>query len=195
MIKLGANVAIIQSGKILLTKREDFEVWCLPGGHVEPEESLAQTAIREAREETGLEVELLRLVGVYSRTGSGVADMHVVLFTAQPIGGILKPQVGEVLELDYFALDALPEYMFWWHRQQVADAFDNIGGGVAWTLKVKPTTQVNSRQELYALRDRSDLSRPEFYKYHFEQGGMDEVKLEVGRIEAHVETKLERRIS
>jgi 8-oxo-dGTP pyrophosphatase MutT (NUDIX family) len=184
VIRLGTTAAIIQSGKVLLTKREDFEVWCLPGGHVDPGESLAQTAIREAYEETGLEVELLRLVGVYSRTGSGVADMHIVLFTAQPIGGILKPQVGEVLELDYFAPDALPEYMFWWHRQQVADAFNNIGGGVAWTLKVKSVTPVNSWEELCALRDRSGLSRPEFYKYYYEQGGMDEVELEVGSVES-----------
>jgi len=178
MVNLGANIAIIQSGRILLMKREDFEVWCLPGGHVDSGESIAQTAIREAREETGLEVELLRLVGVYSRIGGGV-DIHVVLFTAQPSGGILKPQASEVLELRYFAHDALPDSMFWWHRQQVADAFNGIGGGVAWALKVKLAREVNSRQELYALRDRSGLSRPEFYKYYFEQWGTDETKLEV----------------
>jgi ADP-ribose pyrophosphatase YjhB (NUDIX family) len=88
MIKLGANVAIIQSGRILLTKREDFEVWCLPGGHIDPRESLAQTAIREAHEETGLDIELLRLVGVYSRLSEG-GDMHLALFAARPIGGTL----------------------------------------------------------------------------------------------------------
>jgi ADP-ribose pyrophosphatase YjhB (NUDIX family) len=185
MIRLGVNVAIIQSDKILLTKREDFEVWCLPGGHVDPGESFAQTAIREAHEETGLRVELLRLVGVYSRIGSSAVDMHVVLFTAQPIGGTLKPQAGEVLELDYFAPKALPEYLFWWHRQQIADAFNGVGGGVAWALKVNPAVPVVTREELYAQRDRSGLSRPAFYRYFFEQAGTDEVKLEVGSIESH----------
>ncbi|MFW5692097.1 MAG: NUDIX domain-containing protein, partial [Chloroflexota bacterium] len=46
---MGANVAIIRGDEILLTRREDFEVWCLPGGLTEPGESLAQTARREAR--------------------------------------------------------------------------------------------------------------------------------------------------
>jgi ADP-ribose pyrophosphatase YjhB (NUDIX family) len=47
MTALGANVAIIYDNQVLLTKREDFEVWCLPGGHVEPGEPLADTAICE----------------------------------------------------------------------------------------------------------------------------------------------------
>jgi ADP-ribose pyrophosphatase YjhB (NUDIX family) len=67
MINLGVNVAVIEDGRVLLTQREDFEVWCLPGGQVESGESLAQAAVREVREETGLHIELLRLVGIYSR--------------------------------------------------------------------------------------------------------------------------------
>ena len=67
---IAANVAVIQDGKILLTKREDFEVWCLPSGGVEDGESLAEAAIRETKEETGVDVELTRLVGVYSRLGA-----------------------------------------------------------------------------------------------------------------------------
>jgi ADP-ribose pyrophosphatase YjhB (NUDIX family) len=186
MIVLGVNVAIVQSGKILLTKREDFEVWCIPGGQIDPGESLAQAAVREAGEETGLEVELQRLVGVYSRTGSGV-DVHLALFVARPVGGRLEPQVGEVLELGYFAPDALPEDMLWWHRQPVADVFDGVGSGVAWSFNVKTQQKVNSRAELYALRDRSGLSRSEFYKYFFEQGGTDEAKLEAGSIKPRAE--------
>ncbi len=65
-IDLGASVAIIQAGQILLIQREDFEVWGLPGGQVEAGESIAQAAMREARAETGLDVELTRLVGIYS---------------------------------------------------------------------------------------------------------------------------------
>ena len=67
MAGFGVNIAILKDGKILLTKREDFEVWCLPGGIVEPGESVVEAAVREAREETGLEVGLTRLVEIYSR--------------------------------------------------------------------------------------------------------------------------------
>ena len=46
---LGVNVAIFQEGKVLLTKRVDFEVWCLPGGEVDEGESLAQAACVKRR--------------------------------------------------------------------------------------------------------------------------------------------------
>ena len=71
---LGTIVAIFKDGKVLLTKRADFEVWCLPGGGVEDGESVAEAAVREAYEETGLVVLLTGVVGVYSRLG-GYADV------------------------------------------------------------------------------------------------------------------------
>ena len=48
----------MEDGRILLAKREDFEVWCIPGGMVEDGESVARAAVREIAEETGLTVEL-----------------------------------------------------------------------------------------------------------------------------------------
>jgi len=47
---IGVGVAVIEDGKILLTKRRDFPVWCIPGGHLSPGESLVDAAIREAKE-------------------------------------------------------------------------------------------------------------------------------------------------
>ena len=60
---IGVNIGIIQDNKLLLTQREDFEVRCLSGGEVEPGETLARAAVREAREETGPEVVSDRLMG------------------------------------------------------------------------------------------------------------------------------------
>jgi ADP-ribose pyrophosphatase YjhB (NUDIX family) len=98
---LGVNVAIIQDAKVLLTKRRDFEVWCLPGGEVDDAETLTQAAIREAREEVGLEVHLERLVGIHSRPQWLSRGSHVVVFAAKIIAGTIAIQPQEVAEF-YF---------------------------------------------------------------------------------------------
>ncbi len=151
---LGATIAIFQDGRILLTKREDFEVWCLPGGAVDDGESLAQAAIREAREETGLVVELTRLVGLYSRP-KGWHSMHLTLFAARPVGGALRPDPHEVVDMGYFEQNALPEPLLAGHRQMIADAFEGASGR-AWSHEfVWPFEPDMTRQDLYAMRDRS----------------------------------------
>ena len=93
MPTLGVAVAILDNNCILLIKREDFEVWALPGGGVEAGESLARAAVREAREETGLEVSLTRRVGVYSRPDWEHGE-PVVLFAATPLGGCVLPALS-----------------------------------------------------------------------------------------------------
>ena len=89
MTEIAVNVAVLQNNKILLTQRDDFETWILPGGGVEDGESIAQAAIRETKEETGLDVELTKLVGIYSRFGNFL-NGHIVLFVGEQIGGELK---------------------------------------------------------------------------------------------------------
>jgi ADP-ribose pyrophosphatase YjhB (NUDIX family) len=163
MPTLGVEIAIIRSGQILLTRREDFETWCLPGGNVDAGESTAQAAMREAREETGLDVQLERLVGIYSMPRWGRGGAHIVVFAARPAGGGLRPQPGEVVAVRYFDPDALPEPLLGWHRQRIWDALKDV-----------------TRPALYALRDQSGLSRQEFYLQHFGRAGRDAETLEVG---------------
>jgi ADP-ribose pyrophosphatase YjhB (NUDIX family) len=62
------------SREILLMRRSDNAHWGLPGGYVEPGESVTAAAAREVREETGFEIEIQRLVGVYSDPKSVVID-------------------------------------------------------------------------------------------------------------------------
>ena len=165
MPTLGATVAIMEGGCILLIKREDFEVWGLPGGGVEAGESVAQAALREAREETGLHVSLTRLVGIYSRPDWLEGGEHTVLVAARPIAGVLlQPTDGEALDACYFARHDLPAALVPWHRQRIMDALDGIGGAVAWTqTTIWPFERELTRQELYDRRDHSGLSRYEFY--------------------------------
>src|SRR5512134_1602301 len=122
MLGLAVIVAVIDDGKVLLTKREDFEVWCLPGGGVEEGESLAEAGIRETKEETGLDVELTQLVGVYSRMGGGMHDVHAVLYAARPVGGALQTQPNETIEVAYFPFDQLPDELLFGHRKRIQDA-------------------------------------------------------------------------
>jgi 8-oxo-dGTP diphosphatase len=181
MPTLGVEIAILRSGQILLTQREDFETWCLPGGIVDAGESAAQAAVREAREETGLDVQLERLVGLYSMPRWGRGGAHIAVFAARPVGGSLRPQPGEVIAARYFDPDALPEPLLDWHRQRIRDVLDGVGGSVAWSQAAAwPFGQDVTRPALYALRDRSGLSRQEFYLQHFGRAGREGETLEVG---------------
>lgn len=67
-IRLACSATLFdESGaNILLTRRSDNGAWCLPGGSIDPGETVAEACEREVREETGLEVRVARLTGVYS---------------------------------------------------------------------------------------------------------------------------------
>jgi 8-oxo-dGTP diphosphatase len=178
MITLGVNIAILREDKVLLTKREDFEVWCLPGGAVDENESIAAAALREAREETGLQVQLMHLVGVYSQP-NWLNSHHALVFAAQATGGEPRPQSNEVLDMAYFNQQSLPEPILFGQRQRILDALNGAQGVVRNRTQEWPFGKV-SRQELYALRDHSGLSRQAFYLKHFGNSDAYQDKLEVG---------------
>lgn len=176
---LAVNVAVIDDEKVLLTKREDFEVWCLSGGGVEEGESLAEGAIREVKEETGLEVELTRLVGVYSRMGGGMQDIHAVLYVGKPIGGKLRLQEHETIDVAYFPFDQLPAEILFSNKKRIEDA---IKGKCA--VSVRQQIKLNdpklyTHREIYEARDQSGLTRQQFYLQRLVDAEINEVA-EVG---------------
>ena len=67
-LRPGASVLIFDQRReqVLLTRRTDNGLWCLPGGGMDPGESAEEACIREALEETGLQVRVTKLVGVYT---------------------------------------------------------------------------------------------------------------------------------
>ena len=103
MVKLGAFAVVFDArGRVLLCLRRDRDLWNLPGGGVEPDETVSEGLVREVREETGLDLEDVRLQTV--RT----LGRHVeVIFTARGIG---EPQVmsREITELRWFEIDSMP---------------------------------------------------------------------------------------
>ncbi len=161
---LGVNTAIVQNNRILLTLRTDFEVWCLPGGSVEADESLAQAAIRETREELGLDVRLTRLVGLYSRNGWLSHGLHVAVFAAEITGGEMSYQEGEVLEARWFAADDIPGAMLLGHPQRALDALAGVSGAVWFHDSEWAYPPELTRGELYDQCARSGLSKAEYYR-------------------------------
>ena len=174
MARLAVNIAVIHEGKILLTKREDFETWVLPSGGVEEGESLVQAAIRETKEETGLEVELTGLIGVYSRLGDW-APGYMVLFAAKPVGGERKCQAGETIAVEWFAFDELPHPLSLGHKRRIADAIPGKSG-VAVLQEIKlPAKPANmTPREFFKLQEPSGLSRQELYLQMVEHAELKE---------------------
>jgi len=111
-LRLGTSAVILnEQKKVLLTRRADNGLWCLPGGAMEAGESIAEACAREVWEETGLHVEVTRLIGVYSDPHRVVVypdgnKVHIVTvnFAVNVIGGELGLS-NETTEFGYFSLE------------------------------------------------------------------------------------------
>ncbi len=115
-LRISAAAFILNSsGRVLLQQRSDNGFWNFPGGGLELGESIAQTCIREVREETGLVVEIIRLIGVYSAPemttisypDGRIIQYHNSFFECSLVGGKLEVN-HESLALEWFDLQNLP---------------------------------------------------------------------------------------
>jgi 8-oxo-dGTP pyrophosphatase MutT (NUDIX family) len=96
-----AAVAIVarEDGALLMIRRTDNGNWALPGGAIEMSESVADAAVRETFEETGIQVEVTGLLGIYSDPGhvihftsnDEVRREFSIVLTARPVGGDPTP--------------------------------------------------------------------------------------------------------
>ena len=109
--KVAAVCVIARGGQVLMIRRGTdlgYGLWSLPGGYVDRGEVVEAAAAREAWEETGLEVAVDGLLGLFSLPGDPVI---VAAFTARETGGALAPG-PEALETGFFSPGDLPELAF-----------------------------------------------------------------------------------
>jgi 8-oxo-dGTP pyrophosphatase MutT (NUDIX family) len=120
-------------GRVLLHQRTDNGQWSLPGGAIEPDETAAAACVREVQEETGLTVEVRRLVGVYSdpshttmRYPDGNVAVYVaILFECGVTGGRIQLN-EESSAVDWFDPRNLPQPFNANHIPRIADALAKV---------------------------------------------------------------------
>ncbi len=119
--------AIIRTGdgRVVLVRRAiepGYGLWVFPGGYVDRGEEVESAAIREAREEAGLEIEIEGLLNIYSYPG---ASPIIIVYSATVIGGELCSD-DECLEARLFAQDEIPwnELAFRSTGEALRDYFD-----------------------------------------------------------------------
>ena len=134
-LRLGACAVIFNENreKILLTRRSDNGLWCLPGGKMESGETIEECCAREVFEETGLEIQTTRLIGVYSNRDQLViypdgnkVQIVVLSFETMVTGGKLGLS-DETTVADYYTpteMESMP--MHGKHLERVKDALANL---------------------------------------------------------------------
>ncbi len=117
--------------QVLLTRRADNGLWCLPGGFIDPGENAAEACVREVWEETGLQVQVSRLIGVYStphritQYADGNRWQFVsLLFQAEHTGGALSTS-DETTDSGFFGMDTIAQMpLMETHRERIMDALN-----------------------------------------------------------------------
>jgi len=137
VLRVGASALIFDEARerILMTQREDNSRWCLPGGGMDPGESAAEACAREVLEETGLEVNVTRLVGIYTTPdmlieypdGNRIQSVSLS-FEAEITGGELGLS-NETIDFGWYtvaeieAMDTLEH-----HVTRIQDSVKNLPG-------------------------------------------------------------------
>lgn len=121
--RVSVSALIFKGERVLLAHRRAIDWWNLPGGAVDPGETVDEALRREVREETGLEVEVGQLVGVYSKP---LKQEIVLSFRCRVTGGTLgATEDDDIDENSYFPVNDLPARTLPKHRERVMDALLN----------------------------------------------------------------------
>jgi len=121
-----SGIIFDKQNRVLLCHRRDRDFWNLPGGGLEKGEFLLNGLKREIMEETGLEIEAIKLVGVYDKPEE--SDI-VFVFACQSTGGEIATN-AEADKIEYFSLEDLPKNIIKKHTERIKDAYRNNGFSV-----------------------------------------------------------------
>jgi 8-oxo-dGTP diphosphatase len=111
---VSAAAIVINDHNELLLIKGPRRGWEMPGGQVEEGESLAQAAIRETKEESGIEIEIIKFCGIFQNIGKSICN---TLFLARPIGGQLIT-TSESLETRYYPIEEALDLVTWKNFRQ-----------------------------------------------------------------------------
>lgn len=111
-----------EKGEILLQRRTDSAKWGFPGGAIELGETPQMAAVREVKEETGLDVEVGELIGVYTECdmkypNGDEAQSICMAYELKVVSGELCRDESETLELKYFSIEDMPELFCRQHQE------------------------------------------------------------------------------
>jgi ADP-ribose pyrophosphatase YjhB (NUDIX family) len=140
--RVAVNAVIERDGRVLLTRRRDNGWWNLSGGGVEPGESVSEGLQREMLEEIGVEVEIVRLAGVYSKPQKSEVVLVFLCHLAADQEDALRTS-EEVSELSWFLPLALPSDLLPKHRQRVEDA---LSGQIEAILRDQRSSTAEDQQ-------------------------------------------------
>lgn len=122
--RVAADLVIEHDEKIVLIKRkfDPFKgMWCLPGGHVEHGEQVETAAKREAKEETGLDVGLKALLGVYDAPGRDPRGPIISLVYAATTDEQELSPATDAADAQWFPVDDVPDELGFDHAQILED--------------------------------------------------------------------------
>ncbi|MBO4914761.1 MAG: NUDIX hydrolase [Oscillospiraceae bacterium] len=126
ILVFSGGCAFDKEGRVLLQRRGDSSQWGFPGGAIEIGETPEMAAVREFKEETGLDVKVVDLIGIYTDCdmeypNGDKAQSIGIVYEMEAIGGQLKCDNFETVELKYFNLDEMPELFCKQHEETKND--------------------------------------------------------------------------
>lgn len=125
--KTAAAIIEFPNNKVLLIKRGTRVFrgyWALPGGRAELGETVEETVIREVKEETGLDVEILKKIGEYHEKGVNGEieyDYYPTCFLVKPKGNKIVRQEKEIEKIQLFDVHNIPERLAFKHSEMIED--------------------------------------------------------------------------